>query len=120
MLTVKLPMGETARVPLSSFMGEKDLNLMAVWHWLREYADEETRRMGERVDPGDPSALDRLARQLTKSAHYALYGGHGMLTPARELVLVHAVQQPLGRPVWSGLHAERAASDMAARLVGGL
>ncbi|HEX8156852.1 MAG TPA: YncE family protein [Solirubrobacteraceae bacterium] len=119
-LTISLPKGEIARVPLSSFMHKDDLKLMAVWQWLREYADEQTRRMWERVDPGDPNALDRLTRQLTEAAHYALYGGHGMLTPARELVLVHAVQQPLGQPVWSGLLAQRRERENTARLAGNL
>jgi DNA-binding beta-propeller fold protein YncE len=119
-LTIKLPKGEMARVPLSSFMNEEDLKLMAVWHWLREYADEETRRMWERVDASDPATLDKLARQLAESAHYALYGGHAMLTPARELVLVHAVQQPLGRPVWGSLLAQREERETAIRLAGGL
>jgi hypothetical protein len=119
-LTIRLPKGEIARVPLSSFVHEDDLKLMAVWQWLREHADEETRRMWERVDPGDPSALDRLTLQLAEAAHYARYGGHGMLTPARELVLVHAVQQPLGRPVWSSLLAQRRKRENAIRLAGGL
>ena len=119
-LTVALPKGAVVDVPLSSFMAEDDLRLMAVWHWLREYADAETRRIWQRVDLGDPRALDRLAQRLASSAHFAVHGGHAMLTPARRLVLVHAVQQPLGRPVWNALQVQRARREPVAQLLGGL
>lgn len=119
-LTVSLPKGSVAEVPLSSNMTEDDLRLMAVWQWLREHTDAETRRIWQRVDLGDPRALDLLAQRLATSVLLAVQGGHAMLTPTRRLVLVHAVQQPLGRPVWSSLQVQRARRDPAARLLGGL
>jgi hypothetical protein len=119
-LSVQLPKAEIARVPLSSFMREDDLKLMGVWEWLREYADERTRQIFERIDRRDPADLDRLARQLAEAVHFAVHGGHAMLTPSRELVLVHAVQQPLGRPVWTNLQVSRGVNETRARLGGAL
>lgn len=119
-LSVPLPKAEVARVPLGSFMREEDLKLMGVWEWLREYADERVRQIFERVDRRDPADLDRLAQQLAAVVHFAVYGGHAMLTPARELVLVHAVQQPLGRPVWTHLQVSRGVNETQARLGGAL
>ena len=39
LLTVFLPKGQTAVVPLSSFMTPADLALMGQWQWLREFVD---------------------------------------------------------------------------------
>ena len=39
LLTVFLPKGHTAVVPLSSYMTPDDLKLMGQWQWLREFVD---------------------------------------------------------------------------------
>jgi len=85
-LTVYLAKGEVARLRYSSLVGQNqqggsELNLMAVWHWLRESA-----------------RADELAK-------IAEAGAHWMLTPYRDLVLVHAVQQPLCQPTVDTLTA---------------
>ncbi len=38
-LTVYLPKGHTAVVPLSSYVTPEDLKLMGLWQWLREFVD---------------------------------------------------------------------------------
>ena len=43
--------------------------------------------------PGRAQAVQILQRSLE--------GGHWMLTPPRLLTLVHAVQQPIGRPAFA-------------------
>ncbi len=73
-LTVCLGKAQTARVRYSSFLSEEDLEKMGVWKWLSTSAK-----------------LEELKKR-------ALCGSHWMLTPFRELVLVHAVQQPLCQP----------------------
>jgi hypothetical protein len=101
-LTVSLPKGQTKVVPLASYASTDDLKLLGVWQWLRQYI--------ERVTVTDPQPrflqagadVDRLAHVLQR----AVEGGHWMLTPPRLLTLVHAVQQPLDRPVFTGLHVE--------------
>src|SRR5262249_12485040 len=102
-LSVFLPKGTEAVVPLSSFMGVDDLKLMGVWQWVREYInlrtlfpDGEFLRRGEDVD--------RVAHVLQR----AVEGGHWMITPPRLLELVHAVQQPIGVPAFSAISVQHA------------
>jgi len=77
-LTVLLPKAELARVKLSSYLSEEDLKLMGMWRWIEE-----------------SSAPAAKKAELHK---HALEGRHWMITPFREIVLVHAVQQPLKAP----------------------
>jgi hypothetical protein len=101
-LTVLLPKGQTKVVPLTSYMTPDDLNLMGVWQWLRQYVElitvNDVRQQVLR--PGFD--IDKIAHVLQR----AVEGGHWMLTPPRLLTLVHAVQQPLGRPEFLPLHVE--------------
>lgn len=95
-LTVYLPKAMIADVPLSCYLKPANLSLMGIWSWLREYfeATESTSQQFGPVSPTDSFAL------LTR---LALEGGHPMLTPAADLTLVHAVQQPLGYPEFTVL-----------------
>jgi hypothetical protein len=98
-LTVYLPKGRTAVVPLSSYVTPADLALMGQWKWMREFVDLASIFFAapNRLLPGQPS--DRIAHVLQR----ALEGGHWMLTPPTLLTLVHAVQQPIGRPALAAL-----------------
>jgi hypothetical protein len=104
-LTVRLPKGTTATVPLSSYLRLDDLKLMGQWQWLREHVEKLT------VADPDPQHLvpgsdaDRIAHVLQR----AVEGGHWLLSPPRLLTLVHAVQQPIGRPEFEALDVEREA-----------
>ncbi|MBK8468611.1 MAG: hypothetical protein IPL45_02130 [Actinomycetales bacterium] len=96
-LTVPVPRGSSAVVPLSSHLHPADLRLMGVWQWIREYVDaREVREPQTELLRDDPRAVDgdRVARVLRRAGE----GGHWMLTPPTILTLVHAVQQPLGVP----------------------
>ncbi len=101
-LTVFLPKGTTATVPLTSYVRPDELKLLGQWQWLRQYIDRIAKDDPEpqRLDPG--SDADRIAHVLQR----AVEGGHWLLTPPRLLTLVHAVQQPLGRPQFAGLDVE--------------
>jgi hypothetical protein len=111
-LTVGLPKAEVARVPVSCWITEADLELMAVWSWLRDWIDE--------LRTTDPTRLLRLTDELDVAARRALEGGHWMLTPPHDLVLVSAVRQPLGHPRFADLRAERGAGTTATRFTGAL
>ena len=103
-----LPKSATADVELSCFVRPGDLSLMGVWDWLRQYlefAELQSAMNGGPVFPSDGMA--RLT-QLT------LEGGHPMITPARALTLVHAVQQPLGRPEFAVLPIDRPSGQSSA------
>lgn len=73
-LTVFLGKGEVARVRYSCHLDDEDLKRSALWRWI-----------------SSSPARDALAKA-------ALLGLHWMVTPFRDLVLVHAVQKPLCEP----------------------
>ncbi len=113
LLTVHLPKGHAAIVPLSSYLGRDDLKLMGQWQWLREFVDV-VAVLGAQpghLMPGQP--VDLVAHVLQR----AIEGGHWMLTPPTLLTLVHAVQQPLGRPAFAALNLlDRSEASGPARL----
>ena len=102
LLTIYLAKGRMVTVPLSSHLTADDLKLLGVWQWLREYV--------ERITVTDPQPqffrpgadVDRIAHVLQR----AVEGGHWMLAPPRLITLVHAVQQPVGRPAFAALNVE--------------
>jgi hypothetical protein len=102
LLTVYLPKGHTAVVPLSSYMTPDDLKLMGLWQWLREFVDLAAIFFAApaRLLPTQP--VDRIAHVLQRTVE----GGHWMLTPPTLLTLVHAVQQPIGRPQFAALNVD--------------
>lgn len=102
-LTVFLGKGRAAVVPLSSYATPADLALMGQWKWMREYVDLATIFLAapNRLLPGQ--SVDRIAHVLQR----AVEGGHWMLTPPTLLTLVHAVQQPIGRPAFAAVNVER-------------
>ncbi len=95
-LTISLPKAALTVVPLSSYLYPDDLKLMGVWQWIREYIDSfvTSVALAEPQFPG--STADLLAHIIQRTRE----GGHWMLTPPHLLTLVHAVQQPIGRPVF--------------------
>ena len=102
-LTVFLPKGRTAVVPLSSYMTPDDLKLMGQWQWLREFVDIAAVFGAQpgHLMPG--KAVDLIAHVLQR----AIEGGHWMINPPTLLTLVHAVQQPIGQPVFAALNLDR-------------
>lgn len=86
-LTVLLPKAEIAPVRLSSFLKPDDLGTLGMWHWLEE--------------AGLPAAT------LASLKDHAIHGRLWMLTPFRDLTLVHAVQQPLTPPNFKALTSSR-------------
>lgn len=93
-LTVQMPKGRMAVVPLSSYLSADDLKLMGVWQWLRERIEQISVGQASRQSLREPSDADVIAHILQR----AVEGGHWMISPPRLLTLVHAVQQPLGLP----------------------
>jgi hypothetical protein len=81
-LKITLPKAEVVTVRYSCFLNPNDLALMGMWLWL----DEATR---------------------TRLQAAAVRGQLWALTPARELVLVHAVRQPLLTPEFDSLTATK-------------
>ena len=102
MLTVYLAKGQTAVAPLSSYLSAGGLKLMGQWEWLRQYIELITllKPQPQYLQPG--AAVDRVNHVL----QLAVEGGHWMLNPPTLLTLIHAVQQPLGRPRFMPLNVD--------------
>ncbi len=90
-IVLSLPKAEVAHIPYASVLcGEAGLKLMALWGWVEdEYAKQ------KKAGKIDSATLDNLYKTAKAMA---LIGAHWMLTPRREIVLVHAVKQPLREP----------------------
>jgi len=108
-LTVSLPKASTRVVPLSCYVAPGDLRLLGVWQWIREYFDALARTTPIPEDLWPGSDADALAHIIQRAAE----GGHWMLTPPHLVTLVHAVQQPIGRPVFTQLDVQHPAGKGA-------
>ncbi len=94
-LCVYLPKAESTTIRMSSYLFQKDLDLMGIQQMIEEKAPK-TFLYGD----APTSTPDQLRE-------YALNGRHWMLTPYRELTLVHAVQRPLMAPAFQNLNSKR-------------
>ncbi|MGO9962519.1 MAG: hypothetical protein ACLPUG_03690 [Acidimicrobiales bacterium] len=81
---VKAPKASMTPVLISSYIAPSDLAVMALWQWI--------------VDAG--KATPALEALILDRLHY-------MFTPYRELVIVHAVRQPLTPPIIEKLFVTR-------------
>ena len=87
-------------------MTPDDLKLMGVWQWLREYSDAAAQAQAE---AGHSTVAS--TEELTYIVQRAVEGGHWMLTPPHILTLIHAVQQPIGRPQFTALRTQHPGTD---------
>lgn len=99
-LTVQVQKAQIARLRLSSHIDPPALSLLGIWRWIEERKPTLTAKVRERL------------RGL------GVDGRHWMLTPFRELVIVHAVQQPFFAPGISALTVKRDFASTAAELHG--
>jgi hypothetical protein len=95
---VYLPKAGDVNVDLSSYVLEQDLDILAIWQWMLDFFEAMSiDAMQNSAASWDvPAVGDAVALIL----RLVLEGGHPMITPSRTLNLVHAVQQPLGRPAF--------------------
>ena len=75
LLKVELPPGQTATVWLSSYPGAKDIDLFGLYYWWNEHVGSSAER-----------------KEFLNTAEH---GALAMLSPARQVLLVHAVQKPV-------------------------
>ena len=91
-LTVFLGKAQVAKIRYSCYLDAGDVKLMGLWRWLQGSA------------------------KLPEFEKFAQAGVHWMVSPYRELVLVHAVQQPLCEPALLNLSPSRNLGDTHASL----
>ena len=95
-LLVSLPQATIAKTRISSSLSI-NLGVMGIWELIQQ---------SPQLTPQDIRILE----------HNALQGRLWMMTPFRELVFVHAVQQPLGTPGFVGLQVIRRIGETFATL----
>lgn len=88
-LTVSLPQAAIVTVRLSSYPRIEHIPLLGMWNWIKntKLTPGELRKLGY---PSIESLFEKLL-------YYSVQGRHWMMTPYRDLVLVHALQQPLDK-----------------------
>jgi hypothetical protein len=102
-LTFFLNKGEVSALSMASFLQSSDLEVLGIWQWVLEH-DQATNQ----------NKIAVLREQV-------IDGGHPLITPKRSVTLVHAVQQPIGVPTFSGLAPlTRTVGDTSAQLAGSL
>jgi hypothetical protein len=97
-LRVHARKGSISEVRLSSFLEDSDLTILGAWQWLVEAFEGVYVLRAAGGDPGIAQALEGVVTPWQRIAALAPLGGLWLLTPYHTLTLVHAVQQPLGRP----------------------
>ena len=86
-LTVQVPQAAIARFRVSSFLASPaNLDVMGIWRWIAEGIEKQ------------PGSVLSQTENLIVARGLALNGLHWMVAPFREIVAVHAVQQPLLEP----------------------
>ena len=90
-LEIKLPKGDKINLKAATLLTRENLELLQVWRWLAERLTQ------------DPKLSQNLNAYLIR----ALAGRLWMLTPQKELTIVHAVQQPLKLPTITQIAAFR-------------
>ncbi len=101
-LRVELPPATVARVRMSCYPNQAELEGQSgIWRWVMEHFNP--------ADPETPPVGNQGYGALLKQA---LVGQHWMVTPYRELLLIHAVQQPLVQPEFKtmGIHRDPGAT----------
>jgi len=94
-LRVPLAKADDVRVRVSHLLSDEDIELLGIWSWASAQM------------PADPDTRDRLT-ELARN------GEHWMLTPWRDLELVHAVQKPLVQPSIEDLEVRRSTGSTIA------
>lgn len=98
LLEVQLPKAEVVRVRLSSHLNQADLEQqLGIWQWVMQQAP-----------PG--------STQYPPLLKTAVDGCHWMVTPYREILLIHAVQQPLLAPKFQVLAPSRSLGETFATI----
>ena len=100
LLTVFLPKAQTATIGLSSSLSEEDLAIMGVWSWQRQFLEASSFAAIARGGDDLAQTLERVTDATGRLTRLTLEGAQWSLTPFTPVSLVHAVQQPIGRPTF--------------------
>ncbi|MDI6849316.1 MAG: hypothetical protein QME69_05935 [Candidatus Saccharicenans sp.] len=123
-LTVYLKKGESVTLKLSCYFPERFLPVQGLYRWLEKperIIPQKVMRPPRGLPEGQVQVLKTLQPpriDLTRIRTLSLQGRNWLMTPFREITLIHATLQPVGLPSNRSLAAERGLGQTSAVLFG--
>ncbi|MGB9836443.1 MAG: hypothetical protein ACPLRX_06870 [Candidatus Saccharicenans sp.] len=123
-LTVFLKKGESVTLRISCYFPERFLPIQGLYRWLEKperIIPQKVMQPPRGLPEGQAQVLKTLQPpkiDLTRLRTISLQGRNWLMTPFREITLMHATLQPVGRPVNKSLEAERGLGQTSAVLFG--
>lgn len=123
-LTVYLKKGESVTLKLSCYFPEAFLPVQGLYRWLEKperIIPQKVMQPPRGLPEGQLQVLKTLQPpkiDLTRVRALSLQGRNWLMTPFREITLMHATLQPVGKPVNKKLEAQRGLGQTSAVLYG--
>ena len=123
-LTVYLKKGESVTLRISCYFPERFLPLQGLYRWLEKperIIPQKVLRPPRGLPQGQIQLIKTLQPpriNLTAMKNLSVQGRNWLMTPFRELTLIHASLQPIGKPMKKSLEAEKHFGETSAILFG--
>jgi hypothetical protein len=123
-LTVYLKKGESVSLRLSCYFPEKFLEIQGLYRWLEKperILPPKVLKPPRGLPEGQVQTLKTLQvpkMDLTRIKTISIQGRNWLMTPFREITLIHATVQPVGRPACQSLETQRNYGQTSATLYG--
>ncbi|MCX8159589.1 MAG: hypothetical protein N3G18_01480 [Candidatus Saccharicenans sp.] len=124
LLTVYLKKGELVTLRISCYFPERFLPVQGLYRWLEKperILPQKVLQPPRGLPEGQVQVLKTLQPpriDLTRVRTISLQGRNWLMTPFRELTLMHATLQPVGKPLSKSLEARRSLGQTSAILYG--
>lgn len=123
-LTVYLKKGESVTLRISCYFPERFLPIQGLYRWLEKperILPQKVLQPPRGLPEGQVQVLKTLQPpkiNLTALRTISLQGRNWLMTPFREITLIHATVQPVGRPLNKFLETEKSLGQTSAILFG--
>ncbi|MGB9906118.1 MAG: hypothetical protein ACPLRR_01875 [Candidatus Saccharicenans sp.] len=124
LLTIYLKKGESVTLRISCYFPERFLPIQGLYRWLEKperIIPQKVMQPPRGLPEGQVQVLKTLQPpriDLTRVRTLSLQGRNWLMTPFREITLMHATLQPVGKPVNKSLEARRGLGQTSAVLYG--
>ncbi|MDD8020540.1 MAG: hypothetical protein PHU81_05050 [Acidobacteriota bacterium] len=123
-LTVYLKKGESVTLRISSYFPQRFLGIQGLYRWLEKperVLPQKVLKPPRGLPEGQIKTLKTLQVpriDLTRINTISAQGRNWLMTPFREITLIHATVQPIGRPINKSLEAQKSYGQTSAVLYG--
>ena len=124
LLTVYLKKGESVILRISCYFPERFLPIQGLYRWLEKperILPQKVFQLPRGLPEGQIQVLKTLQPpkiNLTALRTITLQGRNWLMTPFKEITLIHATLQPVGRPLGKSLEARKSLGQTSAILFG--